>query len=74
MTEVSHTVGRPYSERVYLKNGRCKETGKKSWRCMDLIEIKIFILDYRAEIKLEGGKNRVDAKDSQWYFEVTINI
>lgn len=51
-----------------------KKQEKKSWRGMDLIEIKIFILDYRAEIKIEGGKNRVDAKDSQWYFEVTINI
>ena len=56
LTEVTHTVGRPYSDRVNLKNGRCKETGKKKVEdAVDLIETKIFILDYRAEIKIEGG-------------------
>ena len=54
MIEVTHTVGRPYSERVNLKNGRCKETGeKKVENAVDLIKSKS--LYYRAEIKIEGG-------------------
>lgn len=51
MTEVSHKVGRPYSGRVYPKDVRCEETGKKKVEdVVDLIKIKIFTLNCRAKI------------------------